>query len=87
MYKIYYTKIAVKQIQLLKSAHLADKVKRLIDLISVNPFQNPPPYEKLVGDMSGLYSRRINIQHRLVYQVYEEEKSIKIISMWSHYEY
>ena len=87
MYKIYYTKIAVKQIQLLKSAHLADKVKRLIDLISVNPFQNPPPYERLVGDMSGLYSRRINIQHRLVYQVYEEEKSIKIISMWSHYEY
>ena len=87
MYKIYYTKIAVKQIQLLKSAHLADKVKRLIDLISVNPFQNPPPYERLVGDMSGLYSRRINIQHRLVYQIYEEEKSIKIISMWSHYEY
>lgn len=87
MYKIYYSKIAVKQIQLLKSAKIDTKAKKLIDLISENPFQNPPPYEKLIGDMSGLYSRRINIQHRLVYQVYEEEKAIKIVSMWSHYEY
>ena len=87
MYKIYYSKIAVKQIQLLKSAKIDTKAKKIIDLISENPFQNPPPYEKLIGDMSGLYSRRINIQHRLVYQVYEEEKAIKIVSMWSHYEY
>ena len=87
MYKIYYSKISIKQIELLKSAKLDIKTKKLIELISENPFQNPPPYEKLVGDMSGLYSRRINIQHRLVYQVYEEEKAIKIVSMWSHYEY
>ncbi len=87
MYKVFYSKIAVKQISLLKSAKLDSKAKKLIDLIAINPFQNPPPYEKLIGDMSGLYSRRINIQHRLVYQVYEEEKSIKIVSMWSHYEY
>ena len=81
------TKIAVKQIQLLKGAKLDGKAKKLIDLVSANPFQNPPPYEKLIGDMLGLYSRRINIQHRLVYQVYEEEKAVKIVSMWSHYEY
>ena len=87
MYKVYYSKIAVKQIQLLKSAKLDAKARKLIDLISLNPFQNPPPYEKLIGDMSGLYSRRINVQHRLVYQVYEEEKAVKVVSMWSHYEY
>lgn len=87
MYKIYYSKTAVKQIEFLKSAKLDTKAKKLIDLVSLNPFQNPPPYEKLIGDMSGLYSRRINIQHRLVYQVYEEEKAVKIVSMWSHYEY
>lgn len=87
MYKVYYTRTAAKQIPLLKSAHLCEKVKKLIDLVMLNPFQNPPPYEKLVGDMSGLYSRRINIQHRLVYQVYEEEKAVKIVSMWSHYDY
>lgn len=87
MYKIYYTKIAIKQINLLKAAKLDQKAKKLIEIIENEPFQNPPPYEKLIGDMSGLYSRRINIQHRLVYQVYEEEKAIKIVSMWSHYEY
>lgn len=87
MYSIFYTKTAVKQIDLLRTAKLDTKTKKLINLISENPFQNPPPYEKLVGDMSGLYSRRINIQHRLVYQVYEDEKAIKIVSMWSHYEY
>lgn len=87
MYKIYYTKIAVKQIDLLKAAKLDQKAKKLIEIIENEPFQNPPPYEKLIGDMSGLYSRRINIQHRLVYQVFEEEKVIKIVSMWSHYEY
>ena len=87
MYSIFYTKTAVKQIDLLRTAKLDTKTKKLINLISENPFQNPPPYEKLVGDMSGLYSRRINIQHRLVYQVYEDEMAIKIVSMWSHYEY
>lgn len=62
------------------------KQKKLIDVIRENPFQNPPPYEKLVGDLQGAYSRRINIQHRLIYQVFEEIKTIKIISVWSHYE-
>jgi len=65
---------------------LDEKVKNLIDVIRKNPFKNPPPYEKLVGDLEGAYSRRINVKHRLVYQVYEVEKVIKIISIWSHYE-
>ncbi|MEQ2441705.1 Txe/YoeB family addiction module toxin [Solibaculum intestinale] len=87
VYKIVYTKTAVKQIPLLKSAKLDERVKKLIDVLKQSPFQNPPPYEKLVGDMAGAYSRRINVQHRLVYQVYEPEQTVKIISMWSHYEY
>ena len=86
MYKIVYTKTAVKDIPKLKSAGLDKKARALIDLIKNDPFENPPPYEKLLGDLSGLYSRRLNIKHRLVYQVYEEEKIIKIVSLWSHYE-
>lgn len=86
MYRIVYTKTATKDIPKLKSAHLAEKAKSLIDIIKENPFQNPPPYEKLVGDLNGAYSRRINVQHRLVYEVYESEKTIKIISLWTHYE-
>lgn len=87
MYEIVYTKTAVKQIPLLKAAKLDGRAKRLIDLLREKPFQNPPSYEKLSGDMATAYSRRINLQHRLVYQVFEEEKQIKIISMWTHYEY
>ena len=86
MYQIVYTKTAVKDIPNPKSSHLDKRAKALIELIRQNPFQNPPAYEKLVGDLKGLYSRRINNQHRLVYQVYEEEKTIKIISLWTHYE-
>ena len=86
MYKIVYTKAAVKDIPKLKSAHLADKAKALISVVQNDPFQNPPPYEKLVGDLNGAYSRRINIQHRLVYQVCEEEQTVKILSLWTHYE-
>lgn len=86
MYKIVYTKTATKDIPKLKTAHLDTKAKALIDVIRENPFQTPPSYEKLVGDLQGLYSRRINIQHRLVYQVLEEEKTIKIVSLWTHYE-
>ena len=85
MYKIVYTKIAVKDIPRLKAAHLDTKAKALIDVIRENPYQTPPSYEKLVGDLQGLYSRRINLQHRLVYQVLEEEKTVKIISLWTHY--
>ena len=86
MYKIVYAKTAVKDIPKLKSAHLAEKAKQLIEVIRNDPFQSPPPYEKLVGDLNGAYSRRINIQHRLVYQVSEEEQTIKIVSLWTHYE-
>ena len=74
MYKIVYAKMASKDVPKLKAAHLTEKAKMLIDLLRENPFQNPPPYEKLVGDLNGAYSRRINVQHRLVYQVYEEEQ-------------
>ena len=87
MYIIVYTKTAVKDIPKLKSAGLDTKARALIDLIKANPFQKPPSFEKLVGDLKGLYSRRINIQRRLVYQVYEDEKIIKIISLWTHYDH
>lgn len=85
MYKIVYTKAAVKDIPKLKAAHLDIKAKALIEVIKENPYQKPPRYEKLVGDLEGLYSRRINIRHRLVYEVFESEKIIKIISLWIHY--
>lgn len=87
MYKIIFAKSASKNIPRLKAANLADKTKKLIEIISENPFQNPPPYEKLVGNMANLYSRRINVQHRLVYEVCEKEKTVKIVSVWSHYEF
>ena len=76
MYKILYTKTAAKDVPKLKSAHLDEKAKALIEIIRVDPFQNPPPYEKLVGDLNGAYSRRINVQHRLVYQVYENQSRL-----------
>lgn len=84
-YKLYYSKKAIKQMPYIKAAHLDKAVKKLIEIIKVNPYQTPPPYEKLMGKMQGLYSRRINIQHRLVYDVREEEKSVIIFNMWTHY--
>lgn len=87
MYKIFYTKKAIKDIEKIKSAKLEKISKNLINIIKENPYQNPPSYEKLVGDLKGLYSRRINLKHRLVYEVIEEEKAIKIISLWTHYEF
>lgn len=86
MYRVVFTKKAQKDIKKLKSSNLSSKAKLLIDLIKVDPYKTPPSYEKLVGDLGGAYSRRINIQHRLVYCVYEEEKTIKVIRMWTHYE-
>lgn len=83
---IVYTKQAQKDAKKLSSAGLKDKAKYLINIIKENPYQNPPPYEKLIGDLSGAYSRRINIQHRLVYQVYEHENTIKVIRLWTHYQ-
>ena len=85
-WKIIYTKHAQKDAQKIAASGLKNKVQELLIIISENPFQNPPPYEKLVGDLSGAYSRRINIQHRLVYEVLQETKMIKVLRMWSHYE-
>jgi len=81
-----YTKQAQKDARKLASSGLKNKAKLLLDVIQEDHYQNPPPYEKLVGDLSGAYSRRINIQHRLVYQIYEKEHVIKIIRLWTHYE-
>jgi len=83
---VVYTKQAQKDAKKLSSAGLKDKAKYLINIIKENPYQNSPPYEKLIGDLSGAYSRRINIQHRLVYQVYENENTIKVIRLWTHYQ-
>lgn len=85
-WKLYYTKQAQKDARKLASSGLKDKAQELLRVIEINPFQNPPPYEKLVGDLAGAYSRRINIQHRLVYQILEEEKAVKILRLWTHYE-
>jgi toxin YoeB len=84
-YKILYSKLALKDAKKLSSANLDKKAKELIEIIRKNPFQNPPPYEKLVGNLNGSYSRRINIQHRVVYEVREEDKVVRISRMWSHY--
>lgn len=85
-WKLVYTKAAQKDAVKLASAGLKKKAVDLLTIIAVNPFQNPPPYEKLVGDLAGAYSRRINIQHRLVYQVLDAEQTVKVLRMWSHYE-
>lgn len=86
MYTIQYNKNVLKEIQKLKENKLAEKAHKLIEIIKINPYQMPPPYEKLVGDLESYYSRRINLQHRLVYQVIEEEKKVRILSAWSHYQ-
>lgn len=85
MYNIVYTKKAINDISKLKSVKLDKKAKALIEIIKENPYKTPPTYEKLMGDLTGAYSRRINIKHRLVYEVLEEEKTVKIISLWTHY--
>ena len=85
-WKIVFTKQAQKDAKKIAASNLKTQTQRLLDILAINPFQNPPPVEKLVGDLSGAISRRINIQHRLVYQVYSEEKTIKVIRMWTHYE-
>jgi Txe/YoeB family toxin of toxin-antitoxin system len=85
-WQLVYAKHAQKDALKLVAAGLKSKTQTLLAVIQENPFQNPPPYEKLVGDLSGTYSRRINIQHRLVYEVLEAEKVIKVLRMWSHYE-
>lgn len=85
-WQLVYTKQAQKDAQKLASAGLKAKALELLKLLADNPFANPPPYEKLVGDLAGAYSRRINIQHRLVYQVLESQQTVKVLRLWSHYE-
>lgn len=85
-WRVVYTKQAQKDAKKLVAAGLRSAAEELIEIIKTNPWQNPPPVKKLVGDLSGAYSRRINIQHRLVYEIIEEKKTVKIIRLWSHYE-
>jgi toxin YoeB len=85
-WNLVYTKQAQKDSKKLAASNLRDKAQTLLDILQSNPFQNPPPYEKLVGDLAGAYSRRINIQHLLVYEVIESENTVKILRMWTHYE-
>ena len=85
-WRLVYTKQAQKDAQKLAAAGLKAKASELLEIIQSDPLQSPPPFEKLVGDLSGAYSRRINIQHRLVYQVYHKERTVKVLRLWSHYE-
>lgn len=85
-WQIVYTKQAQKDAKNLASAGLKSKAEQLLAVLIQNPFQNPPPYEKLLGDLAGAYSRRINIQHRLVYEVFDDTKTVKVLRMWTHYE-
>ena len=85
-WQLVYTKQAQKDAKKLAAAGLKPKAQELFAVLVANPYQNPPPFEKLVGDLSGAYSRRINIQHRLVYQVLDEEHVVKVLRLWSHYE-
>ncbi len=85
-YRVLYSKYTQKDAKKLSASKLDKKAKELIEIIKQNPFQNPPPYEKLVGNLKGLYSRRINIKHRLIYEVREDDRTIRIHKMWTHYE-
>jgi len=85
IWRVVFTKQAQKDAHNLASSELKDKTQALLNIITENPFQNPPPYEKLVGDLAGVYSRRINIQHRLVYEVLQSEHAVKVLRMWTHY--
>lgn len=86
MFELCFTKQAQKDAKKLKAAGLKAKAEFLLEILKKDPFQNPPPYEKLVGDLSGAYSRRINIQHRLIYQVDKTKQVVKVIRLWTHYE-
>ena len=85
-WQLVYTRQAQKDAKRLKASGLREKAEQLLALLTVDPFQKPPPFEKLVGDLAGAYSRRINVQHRLVYQVIEEQRVVKVLRMWTHYE-
>ncbi|NLB78871.1 MAG: Txe/YoeB family addiction module toxin [Clostridiaceae bacterium] len=85
MYRVLFSSQVVKDLQKLKSQNLSKKAKELVEIIKQNPYQTPPPFEKLRGNLKGFFSRRINIQHRLIYQVLEDEKIVKVLRLWSHY--
>ena len=85
-WRLVYTNQAQKDAKKLAASGLKPKAQELLDILAEDPFQKPPPFEKLVGDLSGAYLRRINIQHRLVYQVLEEDRVVKVLRLWSHYE-
>jgi Txe/YoeB family toxin of toxin-antitoxin system len=85
-YLVVFTKQAQKDAKQLASAGLKPKAQHLLDILAVDPFRNPPPYEKLIGDLAGAYSRRINIQHRLVYEVLKRERVVKVLRLWTHYD-
>ena len=85
-WQLFYTNQAQKDAKKISAAGFREKVENLLELLQDNPLQSPPPYEKLIGDLAGAYSRRINIQHRLIYQIIKNKKAVKIIRMWTHYE-
>jgi toxin YoeB len=85
-WQVVFAKHALKDAKKLSAAGLRDKAQQLLDMLALDPFQNPPPYEKLVGDLEGTYSRRINIQHRMVYEVFKKERIVRVLRMWTHYE-
>lgn len=85
-WEIEFAKRAVKDVELIKQAGLKDAVLELLEVLKNNPFQNPPPYEKLVGDLEGAYSRRINIKHRLVYTLDKDRHCVRVLRLWTHYE-
>jgi Txe/YoeB family toxin of toxin-antitoxin system len=85
-WKVVFTKQALKDAKKINALGLRQRAEKIISILEKKPLQNPPPYEKLVGDLTGAYSRRINIQHRIVYQIYDDLKTVKVIRMWTHYE-
>jgi len=85
-WRVVFTKQAQKDAKKLAAAGLRSRAERLLNILRKNPYQTPPPFEKLIGDLAGAYSRRINIQHRLVYEIIDKEKVVKVIRMWTHYE-
>jgi len=85
-WRLVFTKQAQRDAKKIATSGLRDKAQRLLDVVAEDPFQSPPPFEKLVGDLIGAYSRRINVQHRLVYQVLRDDRTVKILRMWTHYE-
>lgn len=86
MWQVVFTKQAQKDAKKLSAAGLRPKAEKLLEILRENPYQTPPPFEKLLGDLAGTFSRRINIQHRLVYQVLDDQKIVKVLRMWTHYE-